>query len=224
MVTGAVLALAVVVGTPLPIVALLGLGVVLPELGVLLLALATMPALLRRRREQPGAETEAAYHAAVAAELRSGASLRAALAHAAARTPALVPGGVARRLRSGQPLGRLVAELAAPFTSTGRLLGPAVMVAAEAGGRAAAVFDRLAWRAADDAALVHEQRTATAQARLSAWVVAGLPLAALGVAASTGRLAALMAAGRLGIFVLAAGLGLVGAGLVAVVLLMRRRA
>jgi Flp pilus assembly protein TadB len=221
MVTGTLLAAAVLGGVPWQLVVLMTIGVVRPAYGaVVLLVLVLSPAMQRRRAAPPGSD-EARYHAAAAAELRSGASLRLALAEASMRVPELALYDVARRIRTGVPVGAIAPEMARRMSTTGSLVGPALVVAGEAGGSAAHVFDRLAVRAADEGAAHRERHIATAQARLSAWVVGGLPLVAVAFAASTGRIAALLRVGTVGAVVLAVGLGLLAAGLAAVVFVVR---
>jgi tight adherence protein B len=117
----------------------------------------------------------------------------------------------------------IAVELQARLPVTGRLFAAALAVAARAGGRAATVFDRLALRATDEAAIARERATATAQVRLSAWIVGGLPLVAIAFAAASGRLEALVASGPFGVVALVVGLTLVGSGLAVVVLVVRRR-
>ena len=67
----------------------------------------------------------------------------------------------------------------------GRLAAAAFRLAAVTGGRVAALFHTLAARAAEVGRLNRERRALTAQARASAWVVGGVPLALL--AAAGGR-------------------------------------
>ncbi len=212
MVTAVVLSLGVWAGLPWPVAALLALGLWRPWFG--LAGMAILAAVAVGRRPAGLSEhDEAVFHAAVAAELRAGASLRAAIVNATARIPGLSQSAVVRRATVGWPLETVASELATKLVVTGRLLVPAVAVAAAAGGRAAGVFDRLSLRAADEAALHHEMRVATAQARMSAAVVGGLPLVALGFAGVTGRLTALVHAGGAGVMVLVVGVTLVAAGL-----------
>lgn len=220
--TAVMLGAAVVARVPWPVVAVIGMATVDPlPAALLLVAFGSVAAV--QRRTGSARPDEAAFHAAVAAELRSGSSLRMALVEAGRRVPNLMTDGVVRGLRQGTPLDDLAETIAAALSSTGRLFAPGVVVAASAGGRAAVVFDRLAMRAADARALARERRTASAQARLSAWIVGGLPVFAIGLSFAGGRLGALTG-GAVGRAVLVVGLVLVGAGVLSVVLILRRSA
>ncbi|HSF84121.1 MAG TPA: hypothetical protein VLG28_00490 [Acidimicrobiia bacterium] len=222
MVVALLLSAALLVGVPPAVVALLVLGLAQPLLGVG--ALIAFAAVLERRVRAPEADatSEAVYHAAVAAELRRGASLRIALAEAAARTPELGLETFVANLVAGRPVPDVSASMAPRFRATGRLLRPAVVVAQDAGGQAAHVFERLAGLARNHAETAREQKAATAQVRLSAWIVAGLPIGAVVFAAASGRLGALVAVGPLGIGVLGVGATLLTAGLVLVAAIVRR--
>lgn len=211
----AILAFGVLTGLPWLVVAILALGLWQPWLGLAALAILTVAAA-GRRPAALGGHDEAVFHAAVAAELRAGASLRTAIVNATARIPGLSHTAAVRCATIGWPLETVASELATKLVVTGRLLVPAIAVAAAAGGRAAGVFDRLSLRAADEAALHHEIRVATAHARMSAAVVGGLPLVALAFGGVTGRLTALLDAGGSGVVVLVVGLALVTAGLAVV--------
>jgi Flp pilus assembly protein TadB len=103
------------------------------------------------------------------AELAAGASLRQAIAAAGDGRPDLARAG--HLAISGAPIGAVAAALDA-----GPRLAAAIDVAARSGGRARAVFLRLADRAAADAEVVRQQRVLTTQARLSALIVAGMPV------------------------------------------------
>lgn len=215
MLIAVVLSLAILAGLPWLVAALLVLGLSQPWLGLAVLAVLAAVAM-GRRPATLGGHDEAAFHAAVAAELRAGASLRAALTNATARIPGLSQTAAVRHATIGRPLESVASELALKLAVTGILLEPAIAVAAAAGGRAARVFDRLSLRAADEAALQQEVRVATAQVQVSAAVVGGLPLAAFGFAAVTGRLSTLLHAGTAGVVVLIVGVTLVVAGLAVV--------
>ena len=177
---------------------------------------------MRRRRGRAGPEAEAAFHTAVASELRGGGSLRFALRDAAADVPALDLSGAVRYLAAGAPAGAVAVRLAAGLPSTGRAAAAAMELAAASGARAASVFEVLAERAAFEAELAREQQALTSQARLSALIVGGGPLLfGVGLLA-TGRAGVLLDHGAAGIAAGVIGLGLELAGLLAVALLMRR--
>jgi tight adherence protein B len=94
----------------------------------------------------------------------------------------------------------------------GALTASAVRTAGATGGRAADVFDALALLAAEEVALVRERRAATAQARLSAWIVGGIPVVYLLYAALAGNLAVLQSTGSVGHALLLVGSLLLVAG------------
>lgn len=220
MLIACVLAVALVAGVPWPLVAAIGLGSLAPWPAAGLLVVAA--ALARRRRKtEAGIADEAVFLAAMAAELRAGASLRTALCTAAPAAPALDLTQVARMARAGVTPAVIADCIAGLLPERGAPVAAALSVAGAAGGRAAAVFDRLA---ADAWAEVDAHRThsaLTAQARLSAWVVGGLPAAVLAMLAVTGRLGGLMAAGPTGMVLVGVGLVLELAGVAAVVALVR---
>ena len=113
-------------------------------------------------------------------------------------------------------------ELSRVMPDRGSAVGAALGVAGRAGGRAAAVFERLAADAWDDVESDRRRRTLTAQARLSAWVVGALPVVAGCVLALSGRLSVVTEAGSIALAAMVVGIVLEVAGLAAVILLMRR--
>ncbi len=158
-------------------------------LAMLILA---VPRFERLRTHRSRSIDEQQYFAAVHAELCAGASVRDALAEAAAGQGSALA-GVRRLARSGASVDEIAVELAR-LPTMGTSAATAVRVATRSGGRAAAVFLRLADRAALEADLARERRVLTAQARLSAAVVGGLPLLWLAFG-GIGRLQRLVAAG-----------------------------
>jgi tight adherence protein B len=147
-------------------------------------------ALVRRRSRTVGLspDDEAAFLGGMAAELAAGAPPRSALVAAASRAPRLDVRRAVRLAAAGMGADRVAAELGAALPTHGRLTAAAWSLTASAGGPAATMFEMLAVRAADEAALRRERRALTAQARASAAVVAGLPLLLLVGMAATGRL------------------------------------
>jgi tight adherence protein B len=211
----AVFALAAAGGAPLPVLGVAALAVWHP---LWLLAAGGVWALLahrRRARSRPGAADEAAFLQGLAAELGAGASLRGAVVAAATRAPALDLASACRRAEAGLPAEEVGAVLAEALPLNGRLAAAAFRLASATGGRAAALFQTLAGRAAEVGRLNRERRALTAQARASAWVVGGAPVVLVVLLALTGRAAPLLA-DPVGQLVLAAGLGLeaLGAGVV----------
>jgi tight adherence protein B len=104
----------------------------------------------------------------------------------------------------------------------GTLTASAVRTAGVTGGRAADVFDALALLATEEVALEHERRAATAQARFSAWIVGGIPVAYLLYAAVSGKLSVLQSVGSVGHILLAAGSLLLIAGVGVIWGILRR--
>lgn len=95
----------------------------------------------------------------------------------------------------------------------GERLGAAITVAAASGGSAGAVFQRLADRAAADADLAREQRVLTTQARMSAGIVAGMPVLWM-MLGGVGRIASLFTAEAGAVAVAGIAMEVVGVGLV----------
>ncbi len=144
--------------------------------------------------------------AAIHSELAAGASLRHAIGAACSLRPEL---GTARILAlAGAPIGSVAAALGA-----GERLGAAITVAAASGGSAGAVFQRLADRAAADADLAREQRVLTTQARMSAGIVAGMPVLWM-MLGGVGRIASLFTAEAGAVAVAGIAMEVVGVGLV----------
>jgi tight adherence protein B len=207
-----------VAGVPPVVLAALAIGIYQPVLALLGIAAVLV---LERSRIRPG-QGEGAFLQAIAAELRSGAAVRMAIADAADRTPSLPLRQVARLAQAGRPLDELAAPLSAALTGNGVLVAAAVRIAGRTGGKIADTFDELALIAGEDMELRGETRAATAQARLSAWIVGGIPVAYLAYTAASGRLSALIDAGAVGIGVLGVGGTLLISGVVAIVVILRR--
>ena len=164
---------------------------------------------------------EAQFCTAMASELRAGSPLRSALCESLVRFPGLETDQVQRRVAAGLPLAGTAEFLREALPLNGCLVATSLRLAGSSGGRAAPLFETLADRAVAEAALRREQRALTAQARLSAFVIGGLPLVATTLMLVTGRLAPLLAVGRLGATVLVVGAALQLAGLGVMALLMR---
>jgi len=174
-----------------------------------------------RRSERPGPGDEVALLNGLAAELRAGTSLRMALVAGAERAPELDLGRAVRAAAAGQPMSDVAAELTGALPSSGRFVAAAFRLTATSGGRAASVFEELALRAAETGELSRERRALTSQARLSALVVGGAPVAMVIVLLITGNAQALLAAGPLGHAMVAIGVGLELAGLAVVAVVLR---
>ena len=191
-----------------------------PVAGLLLAVLAVWARTTSDRGVSPG-DDEAIFLRGVAAELASGAGLRGALTAAGERVPALELGAVGRGLAAGVPIDEAAGALEQRLAINGRRVGAAVRLVAASGARAAAVFARLAEQAAGEADLARERAVASAQARLSAWVVAGAPLVAMALLAVSGRMGSLVGAGSIGWLILFVGFGLEAAGVATVVVMLR---
>jgi tight adherence protein B len=218
--TAVVAALAVAAGAPLPALAAAVLAMWQPLW--LLAAAAAWAVAARKRRRQAGPGDEADFLQGLAAELHAGASLRSAVVAASARAPALDLSRACRLADAGLPAGAVGEALESALPVNGRLAAAAFRLASATGGRVAALFHTLAGRAAEVGRLERERRALTAQARASAWVVGGAPLALLLLLVVTGRVRPLLA-DPVGPVVLAVGIGLEAVG-VAVVWLMVRGA
>ena len=104
----------------------------------------------------------------------------------------------------------------------GVAVGGAIRVAGETGGRVADSFEAIALMAADEEEMRNERRTATAQVRASALIIAVIPILLLGLLAATGRLSVLVAGGSLSLGFMATGILLIGIGLVSIWWMIRR--
>lgn len=223
MIVALVIAGAIVAGFDWRIVAVAGLVAVQPVSVIALAAAwAAVAAFRRWRRTAVDPADEAAFFGALAAELRAGASLRVALAEAAARVPDLATTEIVRRATAGLPLDTLGPLVEAAFPANGRVAAPAFALAGMTGARAAGLFETLAARAGHASELRRERRALTAQARLSALVVGVAPLLFALLLLGGGRGAALFQHGFAGYAVLGAGLGLEVLGLAIVFVMLRR--
>ena len=204
------LATGLIMGVPLPALAAVSLAVWQPvvALGAVLAWLG-----LTARSGHSRVDAEAAYLQAVAGEMRAGASLRHALSSASSRAHGL---GLDRALRlaaAGRPLDDVAGVLEQTMPRLGALAASAVRTAGVTGGKAAEVFDALAVLAREQVGLERERRTSTAQARFSAWIVGGIPVAYLLYAAVSGKLSVLGSAGPAGRVLLVSGSLLLIAGI-----------
>ena len=178
-----------------------------------------LKALVPRRRND--AVDETSLVGAITAELQTGASIRRAIAEA---TSAGDSGSIrlAHRLAvAGAPI-EAIAEPLETLPRNGRRIGAAVRVAGIAGGRSAEVFARLLARAAQEEDLRRERRALTAQVRLSAVVVSGLPILSL-LFGGIDRIRLLLGSGPAGAAMALAGFGMqLAGGLIAARMAVRR--
>ena len=144
------------------------------------------------RSPSAGPDDEARYLEGVAAELRAGASPRAAVEGAAGRAPSLNLWRVVRLASVGRPVPEVAGALSEALPANGRLAAAAFRLATETGARAADVFADLAVRAVEAGDLIRERRALTAQARLSAALVGGAPIAGVALLVVSGRASALL--------------------------------
>ncbi len=192
-------------GAPVPLLGLAAATVFAPW--VVLPAMVVAAAVLGRRKP---VRTSVAVE--IAAQLRSGHTLRRAVTIAAAGAGLE---GVRRLALAGMPMDRVADELAGSGAET-QMVAAAVRMADRSGGRSAAVFDALGLAALDAEALRRERVAAAAPALLAAGIVGGLPLIYVGFLVVSGRLAALVAAGGPVAVFTVSGLGLVTLGVAAV--------
>jgi tight adherence protein B len=202
-----------------PEVAVIGAGAVLAG------ARALLRSADRRYVERVAAQLPGvAQH--LSGALGAGLSLRQALTRAAADAPEPVAGElgrVARELALGarveEALEGLQARLPDPDL---RVMVTAILVQRRAGGDLARALGDLAGRLEERGRLARELRGTTAQARATAWMVAGLPVAGavLVEIASPGTLARTLGQGP-GLAVLLAALALQGLGVALVARIAR---
>lgn len=168
---------------------------------------------------RPGTSTRSAlFCQSVGRELRSGASLRAAIADAARSVEAH---SISDPLDSGVLLEDVIPELRAEFPEIGQDIGALVAAIAETGSAAAPLFQELGDLALARVETTEEIRVATAPARASIAVLVGLPALYIGFQLSTGAIGDLLGdPAQQGVALV--GMGLAGAGLVVSVLLVRR--
>ena len=212
---------AAIAGVPPPAMGLAVIGVLSPPAALVLGSPAGLMWWRHRRASRTEAIDEAAFCSAVAAELRAGASLRHALAGAAERDPGQRLAPPVRAALAGAPAGEVALRLERALPVNGRNAAVAFRLASRTGAGAAAVFSRLAAGANAAAEARRERNALTAQARLSAMVVGGAPIAAVVVLLATGRLETLGSSGGIGMAIAAIGLGLVGLGLTIVWVMLR---
>ena len=181
--------------------------------GAALLASADRRHLGRLESQLPGVAQQ------LSAALAAGLSLRQALGRAARDAPDPVGAELARCVTELELGGRLddVLESLAERVPARELhiMTTAILVQRRTGGNLALALGRLSDRLEERAQLERELRGATAQARMTAWLVAGLPLAggALVELASPGTLARDLGQGP-GFVLLVASMALYAVGVV----------
>jgi len=220
--TAVLLAGGLALGVPPAIIAVAAVAAIEPRFVLISAAIWAAVAAVQRRSPRVTPDSEATLFRAMAAELRSGASLRSALAEAAHRVPQIQLARPVRYAESGMQMAEIAEAVESQLPENGRLAAAAFRLSDWSGARVADTFDGLAERAAATAELARERRAATAQARLSAVIVGVAPLVFTVLLVATGRGGGLLEHGRLGWMVLGVGLGLEIVGLVTVAVIVRR--
>ncbi|MEN8114447.1 MAG: type II secretion system F family protein [Actinomycetota bacterium] len=224
MLTAVLLATGLVAGVHPGVIAIAAVAVYEPRL-VLAGAVAwAVVAYVRRRASRPGADVEAAFFRALAAELRSGASLRTAISSAADRVPLIDLRETVRLAAAGLPMSSIADDIEERLPGNGRFAGVAFRLSDWSGARVADTFEDLADRASDAAELARERRASTAQAKMSALIVGVAPIAFTVLLFATGRGSGLVDRGAIGWAVLGVGATLEIVGLVLVAAMVRRAA
>ncbi len=196
----------VLVGAPWQFVVLLAAGLAQPVLGLAMIYILT----LGRRGNEDAGTGDARFCGLVADELRAGASLRSALEVAAQDLGDVRLG---RLCRIGRPYAEIAERTTRLLPVVGTAAASAVELAGRVGGRVAASFEALAQMAADEDEMRRERRSATAQIRASALLIASLPPLLLAGLIVTGDTGVLLAAGTTGLWMMAAGGVLIATGL-----------
>lgn len=143
------------------------------------------------RHDRDGAAEPAAFCDGVAAELRSGASLRDSLASAASSAGA---SPIAILARSDESLAVVAASLREEFPSIGQELELTIAATARTGAKGADLFDEIGSLAIAQNELEREVRIATAPARATAAIFLLAPAAYLFYQARSGTLTGLFVA------------------------------
>ena len=182
--------------------------------GATVLALVAMSAFTEAKRQptDPGV----ALVVDLAGQLRAGGSLRAILAGG------LFGDSAASLARSGGPLGRLGGASLAVFGRDADLVAATLQIAASGGGPVAASFETLAAGMVDAARTRRERRAAMAPAIAQAVIVGGAPVLVLVQMGVSGTLVSLIAAGGPTATLVLSGMAMLSAGVVSVVLLVKR--
>lgn len=214
--------MAVLAGAPWPAVAAAGLAVTHPVW--FLVAVGLWVVWRSRTRGTPGPEDESAFLRGLAAELGAGASLRGGVIAAAGRAPALDLDRAIRLCTAGRPADEIGAAVGGALNVNRTATAAAFRLAAHTGGAIAPVVESLALRAEAGGHLARERASLTAQARLSAWVVGGVPVGLVCLGMLTGIGPGTEDAGTAGTVLVGLGLGLIATGALVVAVMLRRAA
>ncbi len=176
--------------------------------GMALLVVAAL-AVMSRLRDDTGItpDQEAAMLRNLSSELDGGASVRGALL----RTFQDSGDRLARAIRLGYPGPVIASELEGMLPLNGRRAAVAIAVGSASGASLGRAVGLLATRATDRGRLLRERRALTAQARATAWLIAGFPAAVVAFAWVSGRLtdSAVLPVVGVGLGLQAAGIGIV---------------
>lgn len=169
-------------------------------------------------RGGPTPDDEARFLEGVVTELNGGASPRSAVIRAAEREEAVDARLATRAAHLGLDSARLATGLAAALPVNGRLAGAAWALSTDSGASFGPVMQVLVHRAAERGRLLRERKALTAQARATAWLVAGVPMGLFVLLTVTGRI-------EIGpsLPIAAVGLGLQASGVAIVLLMLRGR-
>lgn len=217
MIEGVVLAVGLVTGTDWRLVALAAGALWAPVPAAAAVAATAMLGWKIEKAQRAGQEVR--FAEAVVGELRAGASLRGALRAACSQRSDCT--AIVRRLDVGDGLSASIDGVALRLPTIGRLVESAVRAGAR-GGRMLPVFEEILVIASAEEAVGAELRTSTAQVRASMWVLVGGPTAYMVWTMVTGRFGRLLAAPG-GAVMSAVGMGLFVVGVVAMVVMARRR-
>jgi Flp pilus assembly protein TadB len=171
-------AMSLVAGAPLRLVAVFALVGLVPRLGtVLLVAIALGYGWWSRVRAKRG-RTEAALFREIAGDVAAGSSLREAIMRCEA---AGVNHTVRRLCASGASMADVGAEMAASLPINGRRFAALCSMTEHSGATVMDAIESFAQSASAEEELNHQRRSSTAQSRMSAWVVGVAPLALTGL-------------------------------------------
>lgn len=174
----------------------------------------------RRPPERPRRPEPVMLLVRLAAELRSGSTLRGALVGVLG--PATGHDQAVRLAASGRPLAEVAQALELSFGAYGRITSAAVRLSGSVGGSVAPVFEQLAAHVVSLDELARERRAAAAPGLLQAGLVGGVPAAGLMGMLASGRWIELASSGGASTVVVVGGSVLVLAGIGWVAAIVRR--
>lgn len=166
------------------------------------------------RRSRPAHDAEVLLLVRIAAELRAGSTLRAAVIHVGDS------GDLAQaklQAEAGRPMPQVLEAIAPALGRYGAITAAALRMASATGGSVAPVVEQLVTQVMALDEIERERRAAMAPVLLQAVIVGGVPLVTLVAMVLSGRLVGIVAQGpwHAGMVVVGVMLVLVGAGLVA---------